>query len=168
MRFALVALLLSPPAFAADPALSVGFGEVDVSPTLGAKPVYMAGFGQNRTATKIHDPIMARAVVLSDGSKKVALVCVDVVGLFLPTVERVRAKLPGFAYVMVSSTHNHEGPDTLGLWGSSPFKSGVDPEYLTRVVEGAAAAVKKADAAVTPATAKIGTAKGPELLHDGR
>src|SRR4051812_23887329 len=168
MRFAPAPLLLSTPPFAPDPALSVGFGGGGVSPTGGGEPGYIAGYGQNRAATKLHDPITARAVVLSDGSKKIALVAVDVVGLFLPTVERVREKLPGFSYVMVSSTHNHEGPDTLGLWGSSPFKSGVDPDYLTRVVDGAAEAVKKADAALTPAVAKLGTAKGPELLHDGR
>ncbi|MFO0849058.1 MAG: hypothetical protein U0871_10975 [Gemmataceae bacterium] len=161
-------LLLCTPAAAADPALSVGFAETDVSPEIGKKPVYMAGFGQNRVATKVHDPIMARAVVLSDGKSKIAMVAVDVVGLFLPTVERVRAKLTGFDYVLVSSTHNHEGPDTLGLWGKSPFVSGVDPDYLTRVVDGAAEAVRKAEAARQPAVARLGSAKGPELLHDGR
>jgi hypothetical protein len=169
MRTALIALaLLSPAAMAADPGLSVGFGELDVSPELGKKPVYLAGFGQDRPATKIHDPIMARAVVLADGPDKIALVSVDVVGLFLPSVERIRAGLPGFRYVLVSSTHNHEAPDTLGLWGRNPFVSGVDPEYLKKVEDGAAEAVRKADAVRKPAAARIGTAKGPELLHDGR
>lgn len=154
---------------AADPALSVGFAEQDVTPKVGGKtPVYLAGFGHNRTATKVHDPIMARAVVLSDGSKKIALVSVDVVGLFLPTVERVRAKLTGFDHVTVSSTHNHEGPDTLGLWGKTAFTSGVDPDYLTAVVDGCVAAVQAAEKKLTAATAKIGTAAGPELLSDGR
>ena len=55
--------------------LSVGFAEADVTPKLDAKkPVYIAGFGHNRKATKVHDPIMARAVVLSDGKQKIALV----------------------------------------------------------------------------------------------
>jgi hypothetical protein len=110
---------------AADGSLSVGFGEVDVSPVIGKKPVLLAGFGKDRRATRVHDPITARAVVLSDGSEKIALVSVDVVGLFFPSVEAVRKQLPGFKYVLVSSTHNHEGPDTLGLWGPSPFVSGV-------------------------------------------
>src|SRR5512145_954641 len=79
---------------------TVGFGEADLTPEVGnkAKPVYLAGFGQNRKATKVHDPIMARAVVMADGDEKIALVSVDVVGLFLPSVERVREKLPGFKY----------------------------------------------------------------------
>src|SRR3954468_21090236 len=111
--------------------LSVGFGEVDVTPKLSEdKPVFLAGFSHNRAATKVHDPIMARAVVLSDGKQKVALVAVDVVGLFHAVAESVRKQLDGFAYVCVSSTHNHEGPDTLGLWGKSPFVSGVDKAYL--------------------------------------
>src|SRR5580698_7153856 len=101
--------------------LTVGFADVDVTPEIGKKPVYLAGFGQNRKATKVHDAISARAVVLADGSTKIALVSVDVVGLFHPTIERLREKLPGFKYVLVSATHNHEGPDTLGLWGASPF-----------------------------------------------
>jgi hypothetical protein len=164
----LAAALLAAPA-AAAPQLSVGFGEADVSPTVDGKtPVYLAGFGHNRVATKVHDPIMARAVVLGDGAKKVALVSVDVVGLFLPVVEEVRAELKGFDHVLVSSTHNHEGPDTLGLWGKSPFESGIDPGYLKRVVAGAVAAVRAAEKKLAPAAAKVGTAKGPELLRDGR
>ena len=155
-------------ALAAEPALSVGFSDVDITPTLGKKPVLMAGFGHNRIATKVHDPLMARAVVLSDGTNKIALVAVDLVGFFLPNVETVRTKLSGFQYVMISATHNHEGPDTLGLWGASPFQNGIDPEYLKLVEEMCAKAVTQADASRKPATAKIGTAKGLELLHDGR
>src|SRR5947207_2980256 len=92
--------------------LSVGFAEADVTPKLDPdRPVFIAGFGHNRKATRVHDPIMARAVVLSDGKQKVALVAVDVVGLFNAVAESVRKKVDGFAYVGVSSTHNHEGPD---------------------------------------------------------
>src|SRR4051794_17806326 len=103
--------------------LRVGFGEVDVTPDV-SKSVWLAGFGKGRKATGVHDPIMARAVVLATGKHKIALVSVDVVGLFHETVERVREELQGFMYVLVSSTHNHEGPDTLGLWGPNLFQSG--------------------------------------------
>src|SRR5262245_51187250 len=148
--------------------LTVGFAEVDVSPELGKKPVYLAGFGQNRKASKIHDPIMARAVVLTDGDTKIALVAVDVVGLFHPSVERVREKLTGFKYVLVSATHNHEAPDTLGLWGPNPVESGIDKEYLKKIEAGCVEAVKAADAARKPAAAKIGTASDPSLIRDAR
>ena len=76
---------------AADPQLQAGFGEADLTPRLGSKPVYLAGFGQNRKATGVHDPLMARAVVLQDGKRKLAIVSIDVVGFFLENVEQVRA-----------------------------------------------------------------------------
>src|SRR5262245_39969074 len=91
----------------AAPALEVGFGEVDISPKIGDAPVYMAGFGQNRKATRVHDPLFARAVVLKDGTRKIALVSVDLVGFFLPNVVNVRKQLSGFDQVTVSSTHTH-------------------------------------------------------------
>ena len=150
-------------------ALQVGFAEADITPKVAAdRPVYLAGFGQNRKATGVHDPIMARTVVLKDGTSKMALVSLDVVGFFHPNVVRIRQQLPGFTYVLVSSTHNHEGPDTLGLWGPNPFASGVDPDYLQSVEAAVVKAVKQADAAAGPVAARLGTATAPELLHDGR
>ncbi len=149
-------------------ALQVGFAETDITPKVEKKTVYMAGFGHNRKATGVHDKLKARAVVLAHGKEKIALVAVDLVGLFHPQVESVRKKLPGFTYVLVSSTHNHEGPDTLGLWGPSPFQSGVDAVYLDEVEKQIVSAVQAADAARKPASARIGKANAPELLHDAR
>src|SRR5947208_8419133 len=129
----------------ADGPLFVGFGEADITPKLGDRPVYLAGFGQNRAATGVHDPLFVRAVVLRHGDRKVAIASADVVGLFLPTVERVRQRIPGFAYVLVCSTHNHEGPDTMGLWGPTPFVRGTDPAYLRRLEDQIVSAVQAAD-----------------------
>ncbi|HXD88745.1 MAG TPA: hypothetical protein VN641_19805 [Urbifossiella sp.] len=164
---AIAFLLLTSPALRAGE-LSVGFAEVDVTPKLGDAPVYLAGFGQDRRAKSIHDPIVVRAVVLADGDRRIALAAVDVVGLFHGSVERVRKELPGFHYVLVAATHNHEGPDTLGLWGPNPLQTGVDPDYLKKVEAGCVAAVKAADAARKPAVARIGTARDPDLLRDNR
>lgn len=164
----LTLILFTATATAAEP-LRVGFAEVDVTPELGKKPVYLAGFGQNRKATKVHDPITARAVFLAEGDTRVAMVSVDVVGLFLPSVERVRERLPGFTYVLVSATHNHEGPDTLGLWGPTPVQSGVDDEYLKRVEAGCAEAVRAAEkAAAAVGELRVGRAADPDLVNDTR
>ena len=93
-------------------ALTVGIAEVDVTPRVGVKdePVYLAGFGKDRKATGVHDPIVARAVVLQHGKTKIAIVSVDVIGLFLP-----------FVLFLVRVT-GHENADCVragGSWGGS-------------------------------------------------
>src|SRR5262249_48917177 len=174
MRYLLCLLLTGSASFALSsqpglpPAMvEAGFAETDVSPEIGKNPVYMDGFGTNRKATGAHDSLMARVVVLAHDKTKVAIVSVDVVGLFHPFVEDIRKKLPGFN-ILVSSTHNHEGPDTIGLWGPNTLQTGIDPDYLKLVAAKIVEAVQKADAARRPVNARIGTANGPELLHDGR
>jgi hypothetical protein len=148
--------------------LEAGFGSADITPKLDGKPVYMAGFGNNRKAVKVHDPLMARAVVLKAGKQKIALVSIDVVGFGYPNVLRIRKQLPEFTYVLLSSTHNHEGPDTIGLWGPVHGISGVDPAYMDHIETQIVKAVQEADKASKRVTARIGTASAPELLHDGR
>ena len=166
---ALLTCALAAPARAGEPPpLHAGFAEVDVTPDVTARPVFLAGFGKGRKATRVHDPIMARAAVLAAGKTKIAIASVDVVGLFREPVERIRKELPGFTYVLVSSTHNHEGPDTIGLWGPNFFASGIDPDYMKTLEAGIVAAVQQADKDVREVHAKIGSAKAPELLHDGR
>ena len=164
----LVLLLTTQAAQAQGQTFRAGFGAADVTPEVGKRPVYLAGFGKNRKATGVHDPLMARAVVLQHEKMKIALVSVDLVGLFHPFIEGIRKKLPEFAYVLVSSTHNHEGPDTVGLWGPNSLQSGLDPEYMKRLEEGILASVRQADQSARKVQARFGTAKGPELLHDGR
>ena len=90
------------------------------------------------------------------------------IGLFLPVVERCRARLPGVAHLTVSATHNHEGPDTLGLWGRPPFVTGVDPAYLKRVEDAIVQAVRAAVADLKPASAEVGAAGAAELVVDNR
>jgi hypothetical protein len=160
----LIAGMLSPRAAEVE----VGFGKADVTPDLARHTVWMAGYGNNRRATGVHDSLWARAVVLREGASKLALVSVDLVGLQRPAVMRVRDRLPGYQYVLVASTHNHEGPDVIGLWGPSQLESGVDSAYVEFVVERIVDAVKVAEANLTPAWAAYGAAEAPELLLDSR
>jgi len=149
--------------------LRVGFGEADITPDLKAeKGVFLAGYGQGRRATAVHDPLFARAVVLSDGKRKIAFVACDLIGVMYPTVKAVRAKLAGFDYVMVSATHNHEGPDTIGLWGASPIQTGVDPAYTAELIDGCVAAVLAAQKNLAAVKATYGAAEDTSLLGDSR
>lgn len=171
MIAAAVAVLLGMASFARadDPPLRVGFGAADITPDLSKKPVFIAGYGKNRRATRVHDPIMARAVVLEHGGRRVGIVSVDLIGLFRDSVERARKELPEYEHLLVTSTHSHAGPDTLGLWGPNLFASGVDPDYLTQVETGIVKAVRKAEASLTPTSqTRLGSARNAELLHDSR
>ena len=56
--------------------LQVGFARVKINPELrdANRPVYLAGFSQNRLATKIHDDLWAIACVVDDGRTRVGFV----------------------------------------------------------------------------------------------
>ena len=131
----------------------------------------MAGFDNDRKATGVHDDLWARAVAVSDGRLKVAIVSVDLIGVFhadvLKAREALQAKAPGAALV-VASTHNHEGPDTMGLWGSGRFSTGVDPQYLASVRQAIVEAAAEALSRLAPARLVLGKARTPGLIEDGR
>ncbi len=115
-----------------------------------APPVYIAGFGQNRLATGVHDPLFVRCLAMATGKKPVVLCGVDLIGLFLDDVEKIRqgarTQLGRDLDVVISSTHGHEGPDTMGLWGPKPGVTGINETYnafvIQRSVEAVVAAVK--------------------------
>ena len=163
---AAAALLAAPSAGAGN--LSVGFAERDITPKLGAGAVYLAGFGLSRAATGVRDALKARAVALSDGKTRLAFVSADVVGLFLPTVEAIRAKVPGCDYLAVCATHNHDGPDTMGLWGPNPLTSGQDAAYMAKLEAACAEAATAALASLADAAAEVATVDLPHLLTDNR
>jgi hypothetical protein len=169
-RVCLLVLVLGGNAMFADDALRVGFGEKDITPEVGKdKPaVWLAGYGYGRRATGIHDRLMVRATVLSDGEHKIAIAAVDVVGLQYDTVQVIREKLKGFQPVTIVSTHNHEGPDVVGIWGPTPFQRGVNDEYLKLLVDQTAAAIREADAKLAKADALFGTADDETLVDDNR
>ena len=53
-----------------------------ITPVVGenhSDPIYIAGFGNDRQATGVHDDIWARGVILESRGKKIAMVVLDVV-----------------------------------------------------------------------------------------
>ena len=111
---------------------------------------------------------MARAVLLDDGAQRIALVSVDLVGLQYPVVQSIRESLNDLDYVLVSSTHNHEGPDVIGIWGASPTQSGVEKKYLEFVANQVAALVRRMRSQLQPADVLYGEAENPDLVRDSR
>jgi endonuclease/exonuclease/phosphatase family metal-dependent hydrolase len=149
--------------------LQVGFAEVDITPGLKEeKPVWIAGYGHGRRATTVHDPIMARCAVLSDGERTYAIVGADLIGLQLPEADRIRDALPEIDHFVLGSSHNHEGPDVIGIWGKLPVTRGVDDDYIDQIVEKITNCVRKAWADLKPADAAFGKADDATLLGDSR
>jgi hypothetical protein len=118
--------------------LRTGFARVKINPDLSnpQHPIFVAGFGQNRRATAIHDDLLAIACVIDDGTSRLGIVSLDSIGFFHDDVVRVRRRLdPAWKlnYTVVCSTHNHSTPDLMGLWGPNYLHTGVNQEYLELV-----------------------------------
>ena len=149
--------------------LKMGTAHVDITPDVTAEhPVWLAGYLPGRQATAVHDPLYARCMVLDDGGSKFALVAVDLIGLQYPNIQQIRSRLPDFSYVAVASTHNHEGPDVIGIWGPSVTQRGVDDAYVQSVIDRVVQSVRDAERAAQPAKAFFGKAEDAKLLADTR
>jgi hypothetical protein len=117
-------------------------------------PVWIAGFQKSRAAQGIKDDLMAVAVVIDDGESRIAIVALDTIGLMRKFVLDVRKSVPaswGIDYLLVHATHNHEGPDTQGLWGPGLFNSGVDAAYMMKIKQSILAALESAIGNLEPA-----------------
>ncbi|MCS6952556.1 MAG: hypothetical protein NZM33_06820 [Bryobacteraceae bacterium] len=173
---ALVALLLLVGAGALRAELRAGAAKRPITPDLeGHAPVFLAGFGLNRRATGIHDDLWARCLALEAGGGRLVICGVDSIGLFYEDVEKIRAaarsQLTGPADLVVASSHNHEAPDTMGLWGPKLGVSGISEAYNAFVVERTAEAAAEAVGSLRPATIRLARFHSPELdrfIHDNR
>jgi hypothetical protein len=135
--------------------------------------IYMAGFGDKRLAASKHDDLWARTVVLEYGRTRIAIVAIDLIGYYsdggyygVSQVQKLLDPKLGIQEVLVASTHNHEGPDTIGAWGDGPLKDGKYPKYLRFVDRQIAKSVSLAASRLQPARIKFGVtdpAKSPSI-----
>lgn len=125
--------------------------------------IYLAGFGNRRLATARHDDYWARTIVLDDGRTKIAIVSVDFLGYYSESpffgINHIRklvdSKL-GIQEILVASTHNHEGPDTIGAWGNGTLSDGKYPMYLQFVDRQIAKSIALAAAQLAPVRLRLG------------
>jgi len=156
----------------------VGTGAVDIMPTT---PVTMAAYGTYRVSTGSQPghPLMARSIAISsaDGSMAhtVVLTELDLQGYFIAYKEDPLGQ-PGYfgtdgiraqvqqdtgldpEHVIVGTTHTHDSPDTIGIWGG-----GDDPRneaYLAVVRAGAIKSIEEALSSRRRATLVVGRADG--------
>lgn len=131
---------------------------------------FLAGFfhhGPYYTATGVHDPLWARALVLEQGETTLAIVALDVVGLLYPEVVQIRERVAdlGLTQVIVAATHTHGGVDTLGLWGPNFSIDGKDPRTMEQIRSRTEEAIRRAWAARRPA--RLSWGKGRPLSRFG-
>ena len=138
--------------------LLAGFAKESITPDINdpKRPIWIAGFGQKRQARSIHDPLWARTIALSDGLRKGVIVSLDAIGFMHNDILDIRASVQkelALDFVIIASTHNHEAPDLIGIWGPSLLKTGVDSRYLELVKTQAAKAIRAAVASLEPVQA---------------
>ncbi|MFA6092784.1 MAG: hypothetical protein WCU88_11460 [Elusimicrobiota bacterium] len=134
--------------------LRAAAGKVDITPDFSRERVYLAGYGaKGRRARSSRDALYARAVVVSDGERILAVVSVDSLGLGHGDVQALREE-SGFdgpkRLLFLASTHSHAAPDLLGLWGPLPGMSGADEGYRLRLRAALARLLKELSARMEP------------------
>jgi len=138
--------------------IKAGAAQIDIS-TRHVIP--MGGYGTFFLGTPrtngvgIHDPLYASAVIFEDPrGTRTAIVVLDAVGLSGAQISRIekaaREAVDPNLHLLVSATHTHHSPDTLGLWGSLP-RSGRDARYSQLLETAAVQAVRDAFARLEPA-----------------
>ncbi len=107
----------------------------------------LAGFDPKRLSLGTHDDLYARCLVIEcPTGEKMAIVSLDLLGFIRYDILQVRKRIrergimnPDF--LIICSTHQHSGPDPIGLWGRfiaippNISGSGRDETYLASVRE---------------------------------
>jgi hypothetical protein len=136
-------------------ALTAGAAVADITPAVGVR---MGGYGaRTGVAEDVHDALHARALVLDDGSTRLAIVVCDLVGVMADLVAEARSIIASDTgippeCVLVSATHTHSGPGTIGI-GTGRHTS----HYVAETARRIAGAVAMADRRRVPVTLKVAT-----------
>jgi hypothetical protein len=154
--------------------MKAGYAQDVITPSLD-KPVYLAGFGNNRRAETIHDDLYVRALAIQTEQTTLVLVALDLIGFFrhdvcdvieaLKVSETFRALNP---QVIITSIHPHHGPDTMGLWGPDMKTSGADAGYMSALKDKITATVLASLSDAKPASVKWTSVHVPGLAKNAR
>ncbi len=138
--------------------LKAAFGKVDITPWQG---VPMGGYyRKERTTLGESDPLYARCMVLEfpDG-KSLTFVSADIVGFLRYDVLLMKEELTDPDSVFFFATHNHSGPDTLGVFGQ-----GRDEKFYMKETRAALVKlIKRTRNHVQPARMFVGATSGKGL-----
>ncbi len=146
--------------------IQAGAARVSITPDVKASAIPLGGYAARRGAPSsgVHDPVYARALVLSSGATKAALVSLDL--CFLPANVKAevakRLVLNGAtgldaAHLFLSATHTHCAPDPLAMHSGNTFTklkgwTPFDPALLAFTADRIAQSIIEADKARVPVT----------------
>jgi hypothetical protein len=116
------------------------------------------GVGASHPTTRQQGDLTVRALVLDDGTTRVAIVGADFLGFPSVLGNKVRGQVPGIRAenILIGATHTHSAPDCYGFPDQSG-KTGADLKYLDFVCGRMAEAINDAQAHLQPAALKIAT-----------
>lgn len=171
LLFKVLAFAIPLPLFTASTVLAstfkAGVAKRTITPEMN---VYLAGLGNNRLNTGIHDDIYAKCLLLDDGETEVGIVSLDIIGLPMYHTLKIRKFLAGTGIgaenIILTCTHQHSGPDTIGLWGPSESESGVNPRYIEYLYGQIVASIKEARRKMKPAVLKLASIQVPQGVSE--
>lgn len=156
--------------------MKIGYAQNIITPSLG-RPVFLAGFGNDRRAQTIHDDLYVRALAIQTEQTALVLVALDVIGFFRPDVYEVIKKVnrPD-VQIVIASTHTHHGPDTMGLWGPDQKTRGVDEVWMSATKQKIVATITaslsddsvRLGTSLKPASVKWASVNVPGLVKNAR
>jgi hypothetical protein len=190
VAFALLAVALHPgtgESAASAPPLLAGARAVNVTPPVGVPLAGYGGMGRRllipdllnryphafwfKPSEGIHDPIMARALVLQSGPRRVLWIAVDLVGPDRDMVAELKDRLAGLGLrydaVILAASHTHSGPGGFSrsrLFGFLALDSLV-PAIREHLLRGMTEAAWEADRAKAPARVGVGRGEVREVIR---
>jgi neutral ceramidase len=165
---ALVAITFAPASVWAS-GLQVGVAKADITPPIGSR-MYGYGARGSNVSTGVHDSLYARAIVLDDGSTRMALVSLDLGAFTHENTENVKALVrekTGIENVLCMASHTHSAP-----WPAEDFPTAEDP-WIRAAERKIAGAIAEAAEKTVPARLGVGWGEVREghnrrrVLEDG-
>lgn len=147
-----------------DNGLRVGVAKIDITPPVGTM---MDGNPRNKGSQGIHDPLYAKALILDDARMNIAIIALDLIGLYRENVDSIRSKIQDQLginknRILISCSHTHSGPSTLGLFCE------LDNAYFSLLEEKIPKAVAEAKANMEMVQLGAGIGKEDTIGHQRR
>jgi hypothetical protein len=117
----------------------------------------------------VADKVGARAMVVSNGKRTIAVEVLDNEGAFNVYLQRIRRQVRADGFnldgIYISSNHDESAPDTIGISGVNPATSSVNAYFAKYMVQQSAKAIEDAVANQQSATIRYAEAKEPSNLR---